>query len=92
MISFAVSKNDAEVIAKIAQRASKAARKCGFRYSVLEASMDVTACHANGTPLKLEEFLKADEFDFTHDAFGIRRHIDRNDGNLKDCFLPRYAQ
>jgi hypothetical protein len=53
--------------------------------------MDLTACHKNGCALDLIGLLDASERDFKHDIDGIQRHIDRNDGSLKDCFLPRYA-
>lgn len=46
---------------------------------------------ADGCPLKLEALAKADEANFAHDVFGIRRHIDRETGKLGDCFLPRFA-
>jgi len=57
----------------------------------LELNMDITATHANGCPLKLQELLEAPEFDFVHDVVGIRRHINRQTGQLEDFFLPRYA-
>ena len=41
---------------------------------------------------ELEELLHADGFDFTHDVWGIRRHINRKTGQLEDCFTPRYAK
>jgi hypothetical protein len=53
--------------------------------------MDIAACNANGCKLKLEEFLAAPGFDFIHDVIGIQRHINRETGQLGDCFLPRYA-
>lgn len=53
--------------------------------------MDIRACHANGTPLRLEELLRADDGNFGHDVFGIRRYIDRTTGQLTDCFLPRFT-
>lgn len=53
--------------------------------------MDLTALHLNGTPLKLDELLKAPTLDFDHDILGIQRHIDRRTAELHDFFLPRYA-
>lgn len=52
--------------------------------------MDIIACHLNGCPLRLAELAEADEFNFSHDVWGIRRHMDRKTGKLTDCFLPRY--
>jgi hypothetical protein len=54
-------------------------------------AMDITACHNNGCPLDLEKLAEAPEFDFRHDVFGIRRHLDRSTGKLGDCFIPRCA-
>jgi hypothetical protein len=54
--------------------------------------MDITACHLNGCPLRLGELLGADDANFAHDVFGIRRHLNRETGKLEDCFCPRYAE
>lgn len=35
--------------------------------------------------------LDADRFNFAHDVGGIRYHLDRNTGELADCFRPRYS-
>jgi len=91
MISFDVTADEATIIEALAQRASKAAQQAGFRYTTIDASMDITACHANGTRLDLCKFLDFDDFNFAHDAFGIRRHINRKTGVVEDCFLPRCA-
>ncbi len=53
--------------------------------------MDLVACHANGCPLDFERLSDADDFNIAHDVFGIRRHLDRETGQLTDHFLPRYA-
>ncbi len=92
LISFKGSKVEWNLIAKIANRAVALSKKCGGDYSVMTANMDISACHANGCPLKLVELLEADEFTFAHDVFGIREHINRTTGQLEDCFLPRTAQ
>lgn len=62
----------------------------GFDYLSME--MDLSATHANGCPLKLEELLKADKFNLLHDLMGIRNHINRKTGKLERFFLPRYAR
>lgn len=91
MLNFKVTKDEAKTIINIAQRAHAMAKEVGFDYSVMDADMDVTACHANGCPLKLSELASADNFNFAHDVFGIRRHINRETGELENCFLPRFA-
>lgn len=85
------SKKEARTINKIAHRAVALAESAGIHYPIMDADMDVTACHVNGCPLKLDALLAADEFNFAHDVFGIRRHIDRTTGELQNCFVPRYA-
>lgn len=91
MVNFDTTKEDREIIYKIAKKASKMARSLDFEYDVLTAQMDVTACHVNGNPLKLKELFEADDFNFSHDVFGIRRHINRETGELMDFFSPRYS-
>lgn len=91
MISFKVSKSEHRTIVEIADRATTLARQHGIEYPTTEAMMDVTAAHANGCPLKLADLLAAEQFDFVHDVFGIRRHINRTTGQLEDCFVPRYV-
>ena len=53
--------------------------------------MDITACHANGCPLRLSDFLNADDFNFFHDAHEICLNIDRETGQLRNGFLPRFS-
>jgi len=61
------------------------------KVSIMDLQMDISACHIS-CPLKLKELLVADDFNFVHDVVGITRHIDRESGELLDCFLPRYAR
>lgn len=85
------TKAEYQVVNAIAQRAAKLAAKHGIDYPVLDADMDICATHLNGNPLKLVELLAADDSNFAHDVFGIRKHIDRTTGKLMDCFSPRYS-
>ena len=88
-ISFKVSAADMQLISRIARRAVLMAKKFGVNYSLMDANMDITACHANGNQMNLAAFLAMDDTNFCHDAFGIRRHINRDTGELMDCFVPR---
>ena len=88
MVRFDVTPNDAKVIRKIANRAVRQARDV---CSVEDWAMDLTAVHTNGCRLRLRELLLADDFNFAHDLFGIRRHLDRQSGELDGRFLPRFA-
>lgn len=90
-VSFEVSADDGALISRIALRAARWARDHGGFWSVLDASMDVTAAHANGCPLRLADLLDADDSNFAHDVFGIRRYIDRNTGHIVGGFWPRFA-
>lgn len=89
MINWNVSKEDHELILKIADRVIAMSDGKVKKQSVL---MDLTACHANGCRLKLEELLNAPISDFAHDIIGISSHLDRTTGNIGGCFLPRYAE
>lgn len=91
IINWKINDADSELIDKIATRAQIVAEKAGWISDIMDRVMDVTACHLNGCPLRLADLLAADEFNFSHDVFGIARHIDRRTGELKDCFLPRFA-
>ncbi len=90
-ISWTVTGEDEDLIEEIAARAVKLARELGFIYAKPDALMDLTACHANGAPLRLAELLKADKGNFGHDVFGIRRHLNHETGQLGGFFSPRYA-
>ena len=94
MISFNVNNTDHDIIQKIAERAMRVQaahrhhRDCRKLQDFL---MDITAVHANGCRLDLDRLLAADDFNFSHDVFGIERHLNRQTGQLEDCFLPRFA-
>lgn len=88
-INFNVSPKDREMIVEVVERAIRLARDAGWNYDRMDAEMDVTACHLNGCKLDLPKLLRADDFTFAHDVFGIRRHLNRTTGALLDCFSPR---
>lgn len=52
--------------------------------------MDMQACHIS-CPLYLEEMLDMPIADFGHDIGGIRRYMNRETGQLGNCFTPRAA-
>lgn len=88
MINFNATKKDIKLITKIAQRAVK----MNPEYDYMDASMDVTAVHLNDCKLDLKKLLGFDDFNFAHDVFGINRHINRGNGKLQNCFLPRCSR
>lgn len=92
-VQFNATKFEMEIILEIADRAETLARKA---YGVQEFDktslvMDLDACISNGCPLRLDALRDADDSNFSHDVFGITRHMDRQTGELTDCFLPRFA-
>jgi len=91
MINWNNDKATIETMSAIAKRGVELARSINVQYDQMTAIMDIDACHSNGNPLKLQELLEADNFNFRHDIMGIRAHIDRNTGELQDCFVPRYS-
>lgn len=86
-IKFDMTDDEARLIQKIVTRALNNSYITGGEIIALE--MDLAACNANGTPLDFEKLLAFDAFNFAHDIGGIRRHLDRDTGKLKDCFTPR---
>jgi len=91
-INWTAPKEEKMLIIKIAKRAAEMAKDADIEYELIDAQMDIAATHLNGTPLDLERMLEADDANFGHDVFGIRRHINRTNGQLEDCFLPRMTK
>ena len=71
--------------------ADRAVNELGSIVKKGDLSMDIMAVHVSCCPLMLQNLLDAALSDFQHDIFGIIRHIDRTNGQLQDCFLPRFA-
>jgi hypothetical protein len=83
------SRQDRELIIMIAERALAMSRSYSVQYSNIQ--IDLLACHLNGHPLNLRGLLNADDYNFAHDIFGIRRHLNRNTGELTGGFRPRFS-
>lgn len=92
-VSFRANALERIVIRKIAKRAIAELQALSVAgCTELDIQMDVTACHANGCPLRLDELLAANPFDFAHDIFGIRRFLDRTTGKIDAArFDPRFS-
>jgi hypothetical protein len=86
-----ITKNEMATIRQIARRAVKMAKTTGYEIDYQNMEMDITACHISN-PLKLYELVSADDGNFGHDVFGIRKYINRENGELTDCFSPRYSK
>jgi hypothetical protein len=89
--NFAVSKADAALITRIAERAVSMAERYGRRAELLGVCANLMACHANGCRLRLDALLAADDLSFMCDVWGIGRHLDRATGTLAGRFAPRFA-
>ncbi len=87
-----VSEYEFDLIHKIAVRAREMAEARGAAVDQMTLMMDLESAHID-CPLKLDELLRAEPFDFSHDVSGIQAHMDRSTypGKLTGCFLPRYA-
>lgn len=79
------------LILKIVDRAMALCDANGVRsVKPMDVLMALTLVN-DRTPLRLEALLHADDLNFTHDVFGILRHIDTETGALRDCFCPRFT-
>ena len=91
MIEFTDDKKSIELIGKIAERALKIYSECEVEREKIDIVMDLSACHVT-CPLKLKDMLEWNgQADFMHDISGIYRHLNRETGELEDCFLPRFV-
>jgi hypothetical protein len=89
--NFAVSRADAALITRIAERAVSMAERYGRRAELLGVCANLMTCHANGCRLRLDALLAADDLTFMCDVWGIGRHLDRATGTLAGRFTPRFA-
>lgn len=88
-VNFKTTKEETRLVSQIVKRAVSLSL---IKKDALGLHMDITACHKNGNPLKLEELLNVDDFNFCHDIVGIMNTIDRNTGKLTNCFVPRLSK
>ena len=91
MIDWKTTDAELALITAIAERAVELSADFYTPLVKLDVEMDVTATHLNGCPLRLEDFLAADNFNFGHDIFGIQDHLDRETGELDGRFSPRFT-
>lgn len=91
-VSFTTSRADVVLIGRIVDRAVMIADQRGTPADPLDWRMTITAAHANGCPMRLDDWLAADDVNFCHDLFGIDRHLDRDTGKLMNFFRPRFAK
>jgi hypothetical protein len=82
--------DELRIIKHIVARAQR--RRIYFPHQTLKCTTDLDAVDSNGCPLRLLDLLAADDVDFDHDLSGIKEHIDRDTGKLRDLFRPRCAK
>ena len=87
MVEFNCTLDEMELVSKIVDRAVGRWTNID-RMSLM---MDLEATHSNGCELEFRLMLKADDYNLSHDIFGIMKHIDRETGELTDCFIPRFS-
>lgn len=91
-INWKASKAESQLFSKLVERALPMIARLGIDYDAQSLRMDLMATHLNGMPLDLERLLSFPDFDFAHDVFGIRRHINRSTGELEGFFVPRCSR
>lgn len=79
--------DDMDIIAAIAKRAVKGDK----RYVQIDTMMDISCVH-DAEPLELSNLLKARDTDFWHDIHGISKNLNRESGELENCFSPRFSK
>ena len=83
-----ITREDSDIIDEIVERACDS--KLNRHKDVQGLTMDIAATHISN-PLRLQELLDADDFNFGHDICGIQRHLDRDTGTLINFFSPRFS-
>lgn len=91
-VSFDCPEADQKIIRAISRRARELYLQNGGDRAAIDIQMDICATHCNGNPLRLADLLKADDFNLLHDVSKIARHLNRETGELMDCFRPRFSQ
>lgn len=90
-VVFTVTEDERKDINAIVDRANKIAKAANHNLDRMSMVMDLMATHANGCPMDFAQLLAADDFNLAHDVFGIHRYLNRETGQLTDCFRPRFA-
>lgn len=88
-VSFDIAMEDLAHVEKIVDRAMKINPDLDRQ----DLMMDLTATHCNGCELDLDRLANDfDDFNLMHDVYGISAHINRTNGKLERCFLPRSSK
>ena len=82
------SKEDEPDVAYVVERSREMFAKFGHRIDVLSLRMDLAAVNAV-IPLDFAKLANFDNPNLLHDVGGIIKHMNRETGDLEDCFIPR---
>ncbi len=83
-----MKKESYELIMKIVERAEE---KGLLMFDRLSLMMDLECC-IDLFELRLEDFLNADDFNFSHDIVGIQNNLNRETKKMDNFFIPRFAR
>ena len=90
MINWDISEKDLDLIDNIVERI-ESNTSLHFKPTRMTMIMDLNAVHSS-SPLDLDGLLNSEPFDFYHDICGIINNINRTNGKLENCFVPRYSK
>lgn len=83
----------AKLLALVANRAARMDLKHNKHNAEDLISWEMTIYHGHrAIPMDLEYLLGFDDFNFAHDVFGLRRHLNRETLKVENCFVPRSAK
>lgn len=86
-VNYEVSESDRKAVDAIVERA----KLMWPAVDAVSLAMDLTTTHNHVCRLELEDLLAARDLDFAHDVSGIVYYLDRENLNMKHCFVPRFA-
>jgi hypothetical protein len=71
---------------------ARKAKEVNKFYDLQDLMIDIAATHLNGEPLDLEKLAEMEYIDAHHDISGIQDNLNRDTGQLENCFMPRYRK
>lgn len=89
-VQFRSTREEMKAIVRIVRRFLKLSEWGDESYQTLV--MDLDATNSNGCPMDFAKMEEADDFNLAHDMYGIHRHLNRETGQLENCFLPRCSK
>ena len=88
MVKFTATRKEVDTISRIADRARRAGLKIITKMSLI---MDLEATNTVN-PIDFEKLLAFPAFDFAHDIYGIMGNLNRETGEIENCFVPRCSK